>query len=522
VKLADPCCTLAVIIAVSFGAVPRDAAAQVATQQESALSWRIPELSPPEQIRAEEFAARRKAYVDSLGEGVYLVLGARAPSQDYLPYQQNPEFRYLTGIEEPDAALVLVRSGGRMEERLFILPRNPSREVWEGARLGPEGARALTRIASEPTDRLVPVLDSLLQKNSTLVALATPPTNVRADQELNFDQEMLGRLIADHANVTVKQGGRVLSALRAKKSPAELDRLRRATYISAEAHRQAMAAAEPGMNEFEIRALVEYFFVRNGGDGPAYASIVGSGPNSTTLHYNEADRCMNNGEVLLFDVASYFAGYASDVTRTIPVNGKFTPEQRAIYETVLAAQKAAERQIRQGATWAQLNQAASTELANGLARIGLIDAPDATYDCGTPSQPRKCPQLRLFYMHGLGHGVGLEVHDPDISTTGGFQPGSAVTIEPGIYVRSDAFDYLSDSPANRAMVQRLRPVLERHANIGVRIEDVYIFDANGVERASRGAPREIAEVEALMKDAAAAVTGRRGDVVGWRCPRVRT
>jgi Xaa-Pro aminopeptidase len=298
--------------------------------------------------------------------------------------------------------------------------------------------------------------------------------------------------------VVTRSAVRALSALRAKKSPAELDRLRRATYLSAEAHRQAMQATEPGMNEFEVRALVEYFFLRNGGDGPAYASIVGSGPNSTTLHYNADNRCMNNGEVLLFDVAAYYAGYASDVTRTIPINGTFTPEQRGVYEVVLAAQKAAEQKIRRGARWQDLNEAASLELAKGLARLGLIDAPEATYDCGNAARPNRCPQLRLFYMHGLGHGVGLEVHDPDISTNAGFQPGSAVTIEPGIYVRADAFDYLPDTPDNRAMIQRLRPQLTRYANTGVRIEDVYIFDENGVERASRGAPREIAEIEALM------------------------
>jgi Xaa-Pro aminopeptidase len=282
-----------------------------------------------------------------------------------------------------------------------------------------------------------------------------------------------------------------------------------------------MQTAEPRMNEFEIRAMVEYFFLRNGGDGPAYASIVGSGPNSTTLHYNADDRCMNDGEVLLFDVGTYFDGYAADVTRTIPVNGRFTTEQRAIYEIVLAAQKAAESRIRPGATWTELNDAANAEIANGLARLGLIDSPDATYDCGTAASPRSCRQHRMFYMHGLGHGVGLEVHDPDISTSAGFQPGSAVTIEPGIYVRADAFDWLPDSPANRAMAARLRPALERYVSVGVRIEDVYIFSDNGVERASRGAPREIDDVEALMRQPAP-TSERRADVVAWRCPAIRT
>jgi Xaa-Pro aminopeptidase len=366
------------------------------------------------------------------------------------------------------------------------------------------------------------VLDSLLMENNALFALATPQANAATADELSFDQQVLTRVAAKFPHVQMKSAARTLGSLRAKKSPAELDRLRRATYVSAEAHRQAMMATEPAMNEFEIRALVEYNFLRFGGDGPAYASIVGSGPNSTTLHYNADNRCMNDGEVLLFDVGAYYAGYAADVTRTIPINGKFTPEQRAIYEIVLAAQKAAEQQIKQGARWSELNNAANAQLTSGLARLGLIDGPEATYECGTKELPRSCQQVRLFYMHGLGHGVGLEVHDPDISTSAGFQPGSAVTIEPGIYVRADAFDYLPDTPENRALIQRLRPTLQRYANIGVRIEDVYIYDQNGVERASRGAPREIDEVEALMKEAAPAVAGRRSDVVAWRCPRVRT
>jgi Xaa-Pro aminopeptidase len=496
------------------------AAAQ--TKDESVLRWRIPELAPPEPIRSEEFAARRRALSDSLGDGVVVIFGARAPAHDYMAYQQNPAFRYLTGVEEPDAALIMVRKGSALHERLFVLPRSPAREVWEGSRLGPEGARALTAMASESTDRLLPVLDSLLSLKPTVFALGTPATNVPADAEVGYDDQVITRLAAANPGLQVKSAEGVLNRLRARKSAGELDRLRRATYISAEAHRQAMMATEPRMNEFEIRALVEYYFLRNGGDGPSYSSIVGSGPNSTTLHYNADDRCMNDGEVLLFDVAAYFGGYASDVTRTIPINGKFTPEQRNVYEIVLAAQKAAEQQLKMGARWSALNTAASTQLANGLARIGLIDSPDATYDCGTAAEPRKCPQYRMFYMHGLGHGVGLEVHDPDISSFAGFQPGSAVTIEPGIYVRADAFDYLPDTPDNRAMIQRLKPTLQRYAGTGVRIEDVYIFDQNGVERASRGAPREIDEVEALMKESTPAAAGRRADVVSWRCPRVRT
>lgn len=499
------------------GGFAGEAVAQPGPVTESALGWRIPELAPPQPIRPEEYEARRTAFADTLGDGVMLVLGARAPAQDYLPYQQNAAFRYLTGIDEPDAALLMMRSGGRLEQRLFVQPLDPSREVWEGARLGAEGAGELTGMTASSKDRLVAVLDSALRATPTLFVLDTPRADVAADADLDFDEQFVSRVVARHPNIDIQAARMVLDRLRARKSPAELDRIRRATYITAEAHRQAMQAVAPGMGEFEIRALVEYFFLRNGGDGPAYGSIIGSGPNSTTLHYNAADRCMRDGEVLLFDVGAYFEGYASDVTRTVPVSGTFTEDQRAIYETVLSAQKAAAQRIREGATWQDLNAAANTELAEGLARIGLIDSADATFDCGSASSPRDCPQLRLFYMHGLGHGVGLNVHDPDVSRFDGFQPGSAVTIEPGIYVRADAIDYLPDTPGNRAMIERLRPNVERYANIGVRIEDIYIFDDNGVERVSRGAPREVAEVESLMRQDAPAAAGRRADVIAWSC-----
>ncbi|MEX2283889.1 MAG: aminopeptidase P family protein [Gemmatimonadota bacterium] len=506
---------------ITAGLLPVSRPAVAQRSPGSALSWQIPDLGPLLPIRAEEFYARRRALADSIREGVLVVFGARAPAHDYLPYQQNPAFRYLTGIEEPDAVLIMYRTDTQVIERLFVLERNPAREVWEGLRLGPEGARAQTRIDAESNDRALPVLDSLLKQKAVLYALAGVPDN-ELGAELSYEEQVIARLIPRHSGLQVRSFARTLSALRAKKSAAELDRIRRATYISAEAHRQAMQATEPRMNEFEIRSLVEYVFLRNGADGPAYASIVGSGPNSTTLHYNADNRCMNAGEVLLFDVGAYFGGYAADVTRTIPINGKFTPEQRSIYDVVLAAQKAAEQRIKPGARWADLNQAARTELSAGLARLRLIDSPDATYDCGSENRLAKCPQLGLFYMHGLGHGVGLEVHDPDISTAAGFQPGSAVTIEPGLYVRADAFDYLANTPDNRAMIQRLRPALTRYANIGVRIEDVYIFDDNGVERASRGAPREPEEVEALMKQPAPATAGRRADVVAWRCTPEKT
>jgi Xaa-Pro aminopeptidase len=478
--------------------------------------WQLPDAPPPAPIAAAEYAERRAALARHMEDGVLVVFGSPEPVQDYLPYAQNSHFRHLTGVVEPEATLVIEKSGGTVREHLFVRPRNPAREVWEGARLGPEGARALTGIPARTHDRMLNTLDSLVARHRALYVVTPLPADPARAETLTREQQILTRLLARHPDTRVSPLGQQLQELRAVKSPTELDLLRRAVYVSVLAHREAMRSLQPGMNEFEIQALVEYFFRRNGAERPAYASIVGSGPNSTTLHYRDADRFMRDGEVLLMDVGASYRGYAADVTRTMPVNGVFSPEQRQIYEIVLGAQKAAEQAVRPGAHWGQAGAAADRVLAEGLARVGLIDAPNATFDCGFGGQTGACPQFRIFYMHGLGHGVGLDVHDPDAFLNDGrFGPGSAFTIEPGIYVRRDAFDHLPDTPNNRAMIERRRAALERYRDIGVRIEDVYFLTETGIERVSSGVPREIDEIEALMREPGLGEQLRRPEVVEW-------
>jgi Xaa-Pro aminopeptidase len=519
-EMRVPVLSLLFTVGIFAACAPAASRAAVAAQDRpAAAEWQLPALPPAQPIAAGEYASRRRALMAQLTDGVLLVTGSPEPAADYMPYEQAPDFRYLTGIMEPSAALLMEKRGATVTERLFVLPRDPAREIWEGARLGADGAREISGIAgAQPIQRFPAVLDSLLAVHGTLFATVQPPVDIALDAELTHAQQILARLRDRHPTLQIRLVNSEIRQLRATKSAAELDRIRRAVYISSLAHREAMRATEPGMNEFEIKGLMEYIFTRYGTEGPAYSSIVGSGPNSTTLHYRDADRFMGAGEVLLIDAAASYAGYAADVTRTFPVNGRYTPEQRAIYEIVLRAQKAAESLVRPGATWQELSAAANTEISEGLARLGLIDEPGATYDCGTSrtGEPLICPQYRIFYMHGLGHGVGLAVHDPDISQLpGGFRPGSAVTIEPGIYVRADAFDFLPDTPANRAMIQRLRPALDRYRNIGVRIEDVYVFDERGLERVSAGVPREIDEIEALMRETSPLSERRRMDIVEW-------
>jgi Xaa-Pro aminopeptidase len=473
-------------------------------------------FTPGAPVSAGEYAERRAALMRSLGDGVFLALGADEPVTDYSPYAQTPPLRYLTGITEPGAALVMVKSAASVQELLFVQPRNPSREVWEGARLGAEAAQALSGIPTRTADALQPTLDSLLARPTTLYTVSSLPEDAPAGRTLTPEQQAVAALVARHPGTRVAPADRALAALRAPKSPAELDLIRRAVEITVLAQRAAMRAVEPGMNEFEIQALIEYTFRRNGAERPGFASIVGSGPNATTLHYSANDRYMQAGEMLVMDIGASYRGYTADVTRSVPVSGTFSPEQRAIYEVVLAAQKAAEAEARPGTAWQQVDAAANRTLAEGLARLGLIESATATYACG-PDGQRECPQHRLFYLHGLGHGIGLDVHDPNpwMFRGGALAEGDAFTIEPGLYVRADALDYLPDTPANRALVERLRPFVERYRNIGVRIEDDYFITASGAVRVSAGAPREIAEIEALMRQNTPTAAERRADIVDW-------
>lgn len=499
----------ALLLALPLLAVSAAAGAQTAPRPPAGDGWTLPATPPPAPISAAEHARRRAALAAGMEDGALVVFGAGETELDYLPFSQTPAMRYLTGITEPGAVLVVHKRGGQVREQLFVLPRDPSREVWEGARLGAEGAQALARIPTRTVDRMMAAVDSLLDGPARLYVAGRAPG---AGGIQSPEQQMAAAIAARNPGTQVVSLAGALRQMRAVKSPAELALIRRAVLITLLAHREAARSVEPGMNEFEIAALIEGTFRRYGAERPAFASIVGSGPNSTTLHYRAADRFMEARDMVVMDIGASYRGYAADVTRSLPVSGRFSPEQRQVYEIVLAAQKAAEARARPGATWAELSGAAQRVVADGLARLGLIERADATYDCegGAP-----CPQWRLFWMHGLGHGIGLDVHDPDPADLGAFAVGSAFTIEPGIYVRADALDYLADTPRNRALVARIRPVVERFRNVGVRIEDDYFVTANGAERVSAGAPREIAELEALMREESTWNRTRRPEVVEW-------
>ncbi len=453
----------------------------------------------------QEFERRRMAFATRVPDGVMVVLAAHEPAQDYLSFYQSPSFFYLTGVKEPDAALVMVKKGVQVSwAMIFVPPKLPSRETWTGTRLGVRGVTEATSIRGRSVTDLPLVLDSLAKTGMAFHVVGEFGGHDADESDGGFvvrspDEQIMDALQKRHPTLKVTPVNDVVEQLRGTKSPAELALIRQAVDITVRAQKEAIASLKDGINEFELQALIEFTFRRNGADRPSFATIVGSGPNSTTLHYNTNDRFIGINDLVVMDIGASYKGYAADVTRTVPASGRFSPTQRDVYTVVREAQMAAERQAKLDVPSRLMNDSANVAIARGLARLRLIDAPDATYDCSAEPTPRQCPQYRLYYMHGLGHGIGLEVHDPEqYYFTAKLGVGSAFTIEPGIYVRENLLDAMPDTPRNREIAARLLPMVTFYRNIGVRIEDDYIVTEQGVEWVSR-APREIAEIEALMK-----------------------
>ena len=458
-------------------------------------------------ISAAEYASRRDALAARIDSGVVVAFGAPAPTGVARP-EQLPAFRYLTGFLEPDAALVLVVRGGRAAGTLYTQARDPRRALYDGFPPDSAAVARRTGLAVRSMPALAPALDTLAGTGLPFHSLRDFAGGDYSESDtLTRGASFLRAFLEGHPRVEVHDAHPIVDSLRARKSPAELALLRRAIDVTVAAQREAMRTVRPGMYEYELDALFSSAFRRTGGDGPAFGSIVGSGPNSTQYHYKANDRRMQAGDVVVMDVGAGWAGYAADVTRTVPVSGRFTAAQRAIYQLVRDAQSAAERVAKPGAPYAAWRDSARAVIARGVARLGLTEGVDATFDppwadqC--PAEPVRCTQSFLYMAHGLGHGIGLEVHDPPRpwKDTGAFAPGDVFTIEPGVYVSTRLLDILPDTPKNRAMIAKVRPAVQRYNDVGIRIEDDYAITATGVEWLSR-APRELGEVEAAM--------GRRG------------
>jgi len=438
------------------------------------------QLSDPSLDRSIH-AERRHRLAQAMGTGIAVIPTApeRIRNRDtHYPYRFDSHFYHLTGFTEPEAALVIV-AGNAPRALLFCRERNEERETWDGFRYGPEGAREHFGFdEAHPIGALDEQLAQLLENQVALYYPlgSDPEWDARAIRWLNAVRAKARTGIA--APEQVRDVRALLDEMRLVKDARELALMRRAASISAAAHRRAMRSARAGQFEYQVEAELLYEFRRNGAQFPAYWPIVASGANACVLHYVSNDARLLDGDLLLIDAGCELGGYASDITRTFPVSGRFSGAQRDVYELVLAAQGAAMQNISPGKAWNEPHDAAVKVLAQGMLDLKLLS--------GSLEEALQKESYKRFYMHRTGHWLGLDVHDAgDYKRDGRWrplQPGMTLTVEPGLYIRS-----ADDVPAP------LR-------NIGVRIEDDVVVTATGCEVLTGEAPKRVDDIEALMRD----------------------
>ena len=430
------------------------------------------------------YRERRDAVLKSMrsrsGGGLALVPTAPeiARNRDSLyPFRHDSYFYYLSGFPEPEAVIALVAGADGDRHVLFCRERNEEREIWDGFRYGPDAAREIFGF-----DEAHPI--SALSEKLPDIASDRPALFTPLGLFATWDRQVTDLLNEVRARVRtgvaapeeVVDVRATLDTMRLVKDAHELELMRRASSISSAAHRRAMAHARPGMYEYQVEAELAHEFLRQGAQAVAYSPIVASGPNACVLHYRENNRQMNDGDLLLIDAGCEFQGYASDITRTFPINGGFSGPQRAVYELVLAAQLACIDAVRPGVPFHDYHKVAERVLAQGFIDLGLL--------AGTLDGVLESGSFRQFYMHRAGHWLGMDVHDAGLYQIQGesvrLAPGMVLTVEPGAYIR----------PADN--------VPERFWNIGVRIEDDVLVTADGVENLTQAAPKSVPDVEAAV------------------------
>lgn len=430
----------------------------------------------------KEFARRRRAVMEEMGEGSIAILPAapvRTRNRDVeYPYRQDSDFYYVTGFEEPEAVAVLAPGRKRGEYILFCRERDPEMELWNGVRSGLEGAcEDYGADDAFPIGDVDDIIPGLLENQSRVYyAMGYYP---------DFDQRMIGWVnrvrtrskagVSSSADIVALDN--VLHEMRLMKSKAEVRAMMRAMEISCSAHVRAMGACRPGMGEYEVEAELNYEFMRGGSRRAAYPSIVAGGANACVLHYTENRDTLRDGDLLLIDAGAEYDYYAADITRTFPVNGRFSKSQRALYEVVLEAQAAAIEQVRPGNHWNEPHEAAVEVLAQGLVALGLIK--------GRASTIIKKGRYRKFYVHRTGHWLGMDVHDVGDYKIGGewrvLEPGMVMTVEPGLYVAAGD-----------------KQVARKWWNIGIRIEDDILVTRNGNKVLTAAVPKSVADIEATV------------------------
>ncbi len=392
-------------------------------------------------------------------------------------FRQDSDFLYLTGFEEPEA-IAVVAPAREQKYALFVRPRDPEREIWDGRRAGVEGAKS-----EYGADEALPIVefDQKLQEILDGAEKLYYRLGVNPDLDDTIIRQITRMRALNrkpiHPPQTIIDPATIVHEMRVLKSPEEIELMQKAADIAAQAHVEAMKAARPGMKEYEIEALIEQIFRRLGAAAPAYTSIIGAGVNATILHYINNDGELRDGDLLLIDAGAEYKGYASDITRTFPINGHYTKAQREIYDLVLEAQMACVEMVRPGTTHDQLKSHSIEVLTEGMVRLGLLK--------GDPAELIKEKKYEQFYMHGLGHMLGIDVHDVGrywyAMESRALEPGVVMTVEPGLYINPNTKD-----------------IPEQYLGIGIRIEDDVLCTANGPRVLTNKVPKKAEEIEKLM------------------------
>jgi len=436
-------------------------------------------MNPKQQ--SDVFRERRDEFARRLNDGVAIIpaaVHARRSADSEYAYRQDSDFHYLTGFGEPEAVLVLAPNRTTERAVLFVRPRDRTQEIWTGKRAGVEGA-----VAAYGADAAYPIDELDKRLPQYLVGASAIYYGLGRDER--FDRRVLEALAA--ARTTVRRAGRaphafiepgtILHEMRVIKRPEELALMRRAAAITGAGFDAGMRATRPGLGEYELQAAIEHRYRVEGSSDVAYTSIVAGGDNATILHYNTNDQQLRDGDLVLVDSGCEYETYASDVTRTWPVNGRFSAEQRAIYDIVLAAQNAGIKRVRAGTSYEAFHDAAVGVLIDGLIGIGLLE--------GSADEALETGSYKEFYPHRTGHYLGLDVHDVGRyrdadDTSRKLERGMVVTVEPGIYVQRD---------------HECDP---RWSGIGVRIEDDVLCTDGDPEILTAAIPREVDALEAIV------------------------
>jgi Xaa-Pro aminopeptidase len=536
-------------------ALMTSALAGVAAPRRRAIASEPPvirEPPPAPVFRAEErlaeLASRRARVAEKIGPKSILVMFSGEPrvytNDVSYEFRQENNLFYLTHLKQQGATLVLLPGNPGLKEVLFLPRRNPGAETWTGHMYSPEEARQISGVseileakefqpfmqairtrrayrpqaegvllsatfagATQPTASPVsattstasatsaqlaatgasaatgfePLYTAMQQNDAALYLLLPGGDNNR---EFRQEQDFAAQWAKIGTGLNVRTAWPIFAEMRMRKSPSELRLLQHAVDISIEGHQRAQAVAPNAKWEYEVEAEIDYTYRRRNADNWGYPNIVGCGPNATTLHYEESQGRVAQNDLILIDSGAEYEHYTADVTRTFPAGGRFSPAQSEIYNIVLAAQEASFKAIRPGIPLSEVHQASVEVIKDGLLRLGLITDRDSN-------------QFRIWFMHGTSHWLGMNVHD--VSTPGvKLAPDMVFTVEPGIYIRTDALDYLPDTPENQKFIAAVRPAFEKYKGIGVRIEDDVVVTADAYRNLSAALPRTIPEIESFM------------------------